>query len=132
MARGHRPFLVESAGAIEERVRLRRQLRACWADARVGRVLARYRLFDLAHGLGIDPGWLRMQLGRPQPFGALNELIAREQNERGIWAARWPSVPIESAIAELRVRLAVLRALPLAERETFQQIEPVAGLAAAD
>lgn len=132
MSRQHTPFLVESVAALEERVRLRVCLRGLWRAARRGLSPSLRGVLVLANGLGVDAGSLLLHLSEPLPFGALYERVLRAQYERGVWSQRWPSVAIEHAIPDLRARLAMLRSPMSGHLTSFEEIEPVAALAAAD
>jgi glycosyltransferase involved in cell wall biosynthesis len=102
-------FLVEPAAAIEVRIQTRRQLRELWR-----RMLNGYRhsskdVSAAASTLGICANWLWTELTQPQSFELLFERVEVRQMEDGVWGARWPSIDLEQAIADLRSRLRSLR-----------------------
>lgn len=116
MGRLRRPYLVESAPAIEARLRARRRLRALWRQMRsAGRPLAG-SIAAIARDLGVDAEWLADELSSSRPFGATLERVARRQQRAGAWSERWPPVEIVGAIADLRVRLDALRHTTNVER----------------
>jgi glycosyltransferase involved in cell wall biosynthesis len=109
MGQNHQPFLVESAAAIETRLKVRRQLRHLWH-----RILNGYQhtvkdTILYTSKLGISPQWLWAELTQPQSFELLFERIEARQQQDQIWQKRWPLVNLEQAIAELSARLQDLR-----------------------
>lgn len=108
MGQQQQPFLVESAVAIETRLRSRNQLRILW-----WRILNGYQPNDdivlLANTLGVATQWLFQELTQPQTFGQLFERVEQRQQEEKIWVRRWRGVEIQRAIADLRLRLDMLR-----------------------
>jgi len=124
---GHtgQPHRVESAMAIEARVRARYALRRLWRQADGEHTDADRAIATVASELGIEPAWLRNRLAQPQAFGALLEQVEERQAAAEIWMRRWPPAEITETVHALRVRLSALRncATPSAAHE---EIEPIA------
>ncbi len=138
MARDGAPYLVESAPAIEARVRARRDLRIHWLAAQSGALMSTTTGDELADRLGLSPRWLTEVIAQNadhrSPFGALDALVSERQRMEGQWAARWPLVDVTAATASLRHAVS-LRGLigprPGTASGTLEEIEPVAFLAVA-
>ena len=111
-AMGHRQqsYLVDSAAALEVRLRSRRQLRQFWQAAQQDQP-ALGEIQRLAKKLRVDIGWLRAELEQAKSFGSLHERVEAHQSELGKWQD-WPQVPIEQAMVELRTRISSLRQRP--------------------
>ncbi len=100
MGQTDQPYLAESAEAVLTRLRARCRLRSLWHSHLEGYALDLSQVRELARVLGVPDRWLIDQLFQPRTFGDLFEQV--EQRQSGIWAERWQSVPIETAIADLR------------------------------
>lgn len=109
MGRQHQPFWVESAAAIEARLRARHELRGLWWRILDGYHPSRKDIAPLAHHLGITTELLMNELALPHPFGFLLERLEQRQQEEGVWVKRWPLVEIKQAIHDLRIQLDSLR-----------------------
>jgi Glycosyl transferase family 2 len=112
MGQQKQAFLVESAQAMETRLRARRTLRSLHQRIVTESVFPIHEIVSLANTLGISKDWLIKKLLRSKSFVTLLEEIEQHQQEAGIWQERWQPVAIEDAIAELRSRLAQLRSMP--------------------
>ncbi|MGB7271894.1 MAG: glycosyltransferase family A protein [Geitlerinemataceae cyanobacterium] len=119
MGQQKQAFLVESAGAIETRLRARRALRTLHDRIKTDRVFRIHEIVSSAQTLGISTDWLIKKLMRSQSFVMLFEEIEQRQQEEGIWQERWQPVPIENAIAELRFQVATLRSMPQTSSKTL-------------
>lgn len=104
MAAARHPVMVETAGAIAARATALRSLRHLWTE-RQTHARDERSLPQIAARLCVPPGWLAMQAYERRFFGALEQTIAERQLADGSWHARWPLVPIQQAIGELRVML---------------------------
>lgn len=74
--------------------------------------LSRYdtlHIAAIAQTLCLSKRWLTTQLHRANTLGELLELIRYYQHRDGRWAKRWPLIPIDQAIAELRLQVSELR-----------------------
>jgi Glycosyl transferase family 2 len=109
MGRQKQAFLVESAAAIETRYSARHQLRVLWFSVLNGKMPTHIQLAPLADTLGVPAQWLVQELRQPYTFGLLFERVEQCSKEQGIWAQRWQKVEIQTAIADLRLRLESLR-----------------------
>jgi len=125
MGDARQPYLVESAAAIEARLRVQHSLRVLWRAAQRGEAAPLPEIAILARTLGIETGWLRDRLARPQTFGAVLEQVEQQQEMTGRWAARWTPAEIAATVRALRVRLATLRQRA-ARSAAREEIEPVA------
>ncbi len=111
MGREAAPLRVEAVRSLEHRWRLRRAVRLAWLEARSGRLPSAAALDRLAAELAVEASALRFDLEADEPFGALWERL-----EPGA-GLDLPTVEIDHALAELRLRLASLRQLtPTASR----------------
>ncbi len=106
-------FLVESASAIETRLKTRRQLRTLWQSILQGYQHTTKDVVAYANSLVIDEQWLWAELKRPQTLDLLFEHIEEQQQYYGVWQKRWPLVNLKQAIADLNVRLQALRSATL-------------------
>ncbi|MGB3202336.1 MAG: glycosyltransferase [Nodosilinea sp.] len=100
-------FLVESAAEIEARLLARRQLRRYWRHAVGGqpRALSQARLVRLAGQWAIPVADLHQAMEQSLTVGDLIQRVERCQQAHGLWQQRWAKVPIEAAIADLRLCL---------------------------
>lgn len=111
MGQHHQAFQVESAEAIETRLVTRRALRSLHQKILNLRVFPIHEMVSIAETLGISKDWFVHKLLQAQSFAALWSQIEHQQQQEGIWSDRWQLVPIENAIANLRSRVAQIRAL---------------------
>jgi hypothetical protein len=111
MGSQNQPFLVESAAAIETRLRGRHGLRMLWWRFLNGYQPTFKDITPLANDLEVAAGWLMQELMLPHTFGLLIERIEQHQ-QAGDWIKRWPLVDIKQAISDLRLRLDCLRREP--------------------
>ena len=122
MCEQNKPFLVESADAIETRLKARWQLRYVWH-----RILNGYQhtvkdIVAYASTLGVGSQWLWTELTQPQSFELLFERVEARQQQDEIWQQLWPLVSLDQAIAELSDRLEELRSQQkLAETEFYNE-----------
>lgn len=105
----NQPFLVESANAVETRLKARRQLRTLWCRILNGYQHTEKDIALSASTLGIDTQWLWAELTQPQSFELLFERIEARQQQDGLWQQRWPLVNLEQAIADLSIRVQKFR-----------------------
>ncbi|MDQ3227230.1 MAG: glycosyltransferase [Chloroflexota bacterium] len=109
LARAGRLPLVESPAAAEHRVRRRRALRELWYYARADGMPGADALPAVARSLHLDRRWLALEVLRSQTFGIFVERVLAHggagEDARGLE----PLAEITTAIAMLRLRLAVLR-----------------------
>lgn len=96
------PQLAEPAEAWAIRFRVRQQLRAIWSgdiSQQPVRLIAR-----LAAQLHISAHWLADALQSYRYFGTLWQAVEQRMIEEHTWATKWPLVPIQEAIATLRIQ----------------------------
>ncbi|MGB3310170.1 MAG: glycosyltransferase [Nodosilinea sp.] len=104
-------FLVESAAEIEARLLARRQLRRYWQH-RIGEYpadLPSSRLVRLASQWAIPEADLHRAVEQSLTVGELIQRVEQRQQVCGLWQQRWAQVPIEIAIADLRLCLSQWR-----------------------
>lgn len=92
--------LAEPVGAWAVKFRARHQLRSLWAS-RHEEVPLR-ALADIANELSICADWLRRAMLHCRYFGELWQTVEHRMAKEHYWVARWPLVPIDEAITELR------------------------------
>lgn len=125
-----RALLVESAHAIETRFQTRRQLRDLWRRILNGYQHTAKDVVTYANTLGICAQWLWEELTQLHSFELMFERIEARQHQDGIWQRRWPLVNLEEAIADLSLRLQMLRSQQQLSDSKFlhpallQSIEP--------
>ncbi|MGF1479366.1 MAG: glycosyltransferase [Cyanophyceae cyanobacterium] len=117
LGHAHQPMLVESAALVETRYWVRRQLRLLWQRRDTTSVHP-----PLAQALSLTTDWLREAIAQSPTFGWLVEHIAQQQPERDYYLQHWPLVPIQEAIAELRLIKAARADDSL---ESLEQIKPI-------
>lgn len=110
-------FLVESADAVETRLKARRQLRSLWRHILNGYQHTTKDIISYANQLGVGTQWLWAELTQPQSFELLFERVEARQQQDSQWQQRWPLVSLEEAIMDLSARLQKLRPQRLAESE---------------
>jgi hypothetical protein len=121
MGHKHQSLLVESASVVENRFRLRRQLRCLWQRQQNGENLSIELLAIFADKLATDSELLLDTILLSPTFGLLVEKIGQYQQEHlRIFPDNSQFVKIEQAIADLRKRVNNFQPL-----NSFQQIEPI-------
>jgi glycosyltransferase involved in cell wall biosynthesis len=106
MGHKHQSLLVESASLVENRFRLRRQLRCLWQRQQNGENLSIALLAIFADKLAIDSELLLDTILLSQTFGLLVEKIGQYQLEnKKLYPSNFQFVKIERAIANLRDRV---------------------------
>ncbi|MGL6343724.1 MAG: glycosyltransferase [Waterburya sp.] len=121
MGHQHQSLLVESAILVENRFRLRRQLRCLWQRQQNGENLSIELLAIFADKLAIDSELLLDTILLSPTFGLLVEKIGQYQQENPrIFPDNSQFVKIEQAIADLRNQVNNFQSL-----NSFQQIEPI-------
>lgn len=98
-------YFVESARAIERRLRARKNLRDAWQARKTGELLQSGKIQKLADDLFVTEEFLTEKLDAAQTFGGFYEEVLREQNAIGEWARENPLEVVEKAIYELRLML---------------------------
>lgn len=124
MGRKHQPFLVESAAAIEARLRARRGLRLFWRLSRGGHQPIESKIALLADQLGVATEWVTDELKQPQTFGLLLLRTIAKQEENTC-SEQSPDVEIGQAIRDLRDRLNRLRCVRKRPLNPLEEVEPV-------
>ncbi len=109
MGQRQQALLVESAAALEAKLRARRDLRRLWRRLALGELPLQQEIDPLAARFAISAEWLWEELEALLPFDFLYQRIEQRQSVDGLWQRRWELVPIEVAIAGLRLRLSRLR-----------------------
>lgn len=130
MGQEQHPYQVESASAIETRLRARRSARSLHQQIFNQRVFPIHEIVSLAEILGISKNWFLHKLLQGQSFATLFEEIEQRQQEEGIWQQRWQPVAIEEAITQLRSRIAQLRSLPSSALSTPPRPVPLSAKSA--
>lgn len=101
-------FLVASAAEVRAKLLVRRDLRRCWVQAtsdQLHTALAPQRLAQLANRLTVPLAELHAAIEQSVTFGELVQRVEHCQQTMGVWQQQWTAVPIEMAIAELRLCL---------------------------
>lgn len=101
-------FLVESAAAIAERNRLKKNLRDLWLKAQHYKVF-RAEISSAAEKMLVREDFVFNQLNEPQTFGCLYEKILHQQIKQGDWAKKHPLEEIEKSLYDLRMLARQLR-----------------------
>ncbi len=102
-------FFVEPASAIEKKVRARKILRGFWLAAKSNDFPKVKAVAAVAENLSVPRKFIFNKLKKPQTFGSLLEKIYGRQNESRRWHRRNPPVAVETAIADLKEKLKILR-----------------------
>ncbi|GAC1645239.1 MAG: glycosyltransferase [Herpetosiphon sp.] len=118
-------YLVESAQAAEHRFTTRRTLRGIWQQGLHRTPAWNSIAAAVAEACGVSVPWLTQTIGQARSFGDLAYVISYYQRNSDAWRERWPLVPVETAIADLRVRLAVLRATLAQPLYSLEEIHTV-------
>ncbi|PZV08969.1 MAG: glycosyl transferase [Leptolyngbya sp.] len=101
-------FLVASAAEVRAKLLVRRDLRRCWMQAtsdQLRAALAPQRLAQLANRLTVPLAELHEAIEQSVTFGELVQRVEQCQQTMGVWQQQWTAVPIELAIADLRLCL---------------------------
>lgn len=101
-------FLVESAAEVKAKLLARRDLRRYWMQATSDQfraALAPQRLAQLATRLAVPMADLHQAIEQSLTFGELSQRVEQCQQAMGVWQQQWTAVPIEMAIADLRLCL---------------------------
>ncbi|HEY0791547.1 MAG TPA: glycosyltransferase family A protein [Chthoniobacterales bacterium] len=105
-----RAQFVEPVEAASVRLSCHRRLRLLLSkQGRRGGRKAGFPLRLLAAQLAVNLDWLTAQLEKQMPLGWLFHEVEAEQARLGDWRRRWPAVPIQQAVSDLRIRNAFLR-----------------------
>lgn len=105
-------FLVEPGAAIEAKLRARRELRSYWRRYSTGQpmpTLAPQQLANLATRLAVPLTLLQQGVEQSSSWIELHQRIDQCQQATGLWQRQWGSVAIDTAVADLRLRLYRLR-----------------------
>ena len=117
------PQLVEPVEAASVRLACHRRLRLLSLNqGRRNQAASGMQLRSLADQLAVNLDWLTAQVEKPMPLGWLFHELEEEQTRLGDWRRRWPAVPIQQAVTELRIRNAFLR-----QARAGLQIAPLRG-----
>lgn len=100
---------VEDLSELEMRFASFYELRQMWQRARGGESLKAETINRLAEQLGVCNLWLTTEICAATTFGQLRETTEQAQRDNGFWRTRYSFVSIETAIKNLRLRLAQLR-----------------------
>ena len=99
---------VESAKAIEERIRLRKSLRLLWRKSQYHRIF-HSEVSAVSDKLLVSEDFVSNQLNEPQTFGSLYEKILRQQAKTGEWAKKFADSEVEQSLFDLRNLVKPLR-----------------------
>ena len=105
-------FWVESAAAVEAKLLARRDLRRHWIQATrdpLPSALTAQHVERLATRLAVPPTDLHRAIAQAMTVGDLFQRVEQCQQTFGLWQQRWATVPIEVAIADLRLSLSQWR-----------------------
>ncbi len=102
-------FLVESADAVEKKFNANSKLRRIWRNIQKNRLPEKHEIENFSEEFFISSARLFEELEKQKPFGVLLENVYRIQFEKGIWNKKFPLVPVEDAVRELRKKLKKLR-----------------------
>jgi hypothetical protein len=101
--------LVEPVAASSVRLSCHQQLRLLYRTHGRSNQQLQVRLEFVADQLAVDLDWLTARVEAQTPLGWLFHEIEEEQIRRGDWRRRWPALPIQQAVTELRIRNAFMR-----------------------
>lgn len=105
-------YSVEPVAAIEMRAHVRRRLRTTVSGGRnAGRAFGEQSLISIATDIGASPKAINDLLRQYEGnnFEAIFEALERGQNHTSFWRDKYPLMPVETVVRELRRRLSVLR-----------------------
>jgi hypothetical protein len=119
LGKTHQPMLVESAFVLENRFRLRRELRQVWQETKAGEKLQSSTLISMAKKLGIDPGWLGDTIFFTPTFGLLVQQIGRQQQ------VQITDYFNSDYKVDIKIAIADLRSLINQPLNSLKQIEPI-------
>lgn len=94
-------FMVESAGALAGRIRLRQKLRFLWRKIQHFKIF-RSEIAPISDSYPLAEDFILDQLNKPQTFGCLYENIVREQTRTAEWTKEFPLHEIERALFDLQ------------------------------
>ncbi len=117
---GGKQPMVEPVAASSVRLAAHRRLRVLYAACACGEALSEKALVPLAENLAVPLGWLTERVAASTPLGWLYHEIEALQAGAGRWRDRWPAVPIDRAVGELRVRVGFLRRAQAGWREVAE------------
>ncbi len=99
---------VESAKAIEERIRSRKSLRLLWRKSQYHSIF-HSEVSAVSDKLLVSEDFVSNQLNEPQTFGSLYEKILRQQAKTGEWAKKFADSEVEQSLFDLRNLVKPLR-----------------------
>ncbi len=103
-------FWVESAAEVEAKLLARQHLRRYWLQTTSDRPApAPQRLGQLAARLAVPRAELHRAIEQSLTVGDLFQRVEQCQQTLGLWQQQWATVPIEVAIADLRLSLSQWR-----------------------
>ena len=102
-------YFVEGLNELETSFVTFYELRQKWEQLMAGKSVNNENLRYLAEILGVPESWLQTEVYRSETFGRLRQAVEQKQRESGFWRVSHQLVPIEAAIADVRLRLANLR-----------------------
>ncbi|MCA1481171.1 hypothetical protein I6F37_40295 [Bradyrhizobium sp. NBAIM08] len=91
-------YWVESAPAIEQRIKNRCALRTLWRN----RTMPNSTIARLARNLHVSKDFLETELFNSQTFGSLLEKVQQQQIAAGEWTESYPLESIRKALSDLR------------------------------
>lgn len=92
--------IAEPAGAWAVKFKARHELRLLWAKRQ--EAIPLQTLAHIANDLSIGADWLRRAMLHCHYFGELWQIVEQRMMKEQFWAERWPLMPINEAIADLR------------------------------
>jgi hypothetical protein len=95
-------FFVESAASIVERISLRKALRDLWTEFLNSGIADLDIIKSISARFSIAPEFVQRELEKNSLFGAFYEKLMIEQNRRGEWTKKFPPVPLDEALRELK------------------------------
>lgn len=104
MNEAREPVLVETAGALFQKLHARKLLRVYWLLDENEKNNDPDILHEAGEILMLDTSWLTEQAGATSYFGLFWENTEQEL-ENGPWAEKWPKADVTSVIAELREKI---------------------------
>ncbi len=110
-------YFVESAESLEKRFTARRYLRMIRQKSHRINLPNEAEISPIAEILRVSAEWLREEIKKPTTCGILFERISGEQAAAGEWKLQNPLVAVETAIADLKNKLEILRR----QNKTFNQ-----------
>lgn len=123
MAQKKQPMLVESASLVAARYRVRRELRYLWQRMQRGEQHP-LKLTIVAQKLDIPQDLLEETILRSPTFGLVVEQIGNNLQDNDKLAHNWQKVPIQKAIADLRLMNQNANKVKLS-LDALEKIEPI-------